>query len=491
MNPRHFILFFLTAFALLFLALSATVIMPYVGHDSVRYFHRAFNYIDPHGDLQYQFVHASGRPLAAELEQFLYYNVNHLSDLSFLRLLSIVITALSAAVLAGLAVSAGLSPVAALCLSVAIFTLPGVQESIFVPYLFNTLPILSSLLAYAVWQSRLASGLRLLGAFLLLEAAFFTYPSSTFIFLIPTALTVLYRKAQGGGLFRRWVPDVILWAVAAGFFYAVLKIYYAQRIVLTHHYIDFSWQTIWTHIKAFPNAVTHIFNLWHVYHSVILGVTVMGLVCLCVGLDLVVFKKTWGKQRLAAFLVVFMMVNAVWIMFGGYQPRVYIASQAVAVILLFWSGEWIGQLWKNSEWWSRSWPVALMLTGLVSADLTTTSNVWNNNEELMFLRTRIVESMHQRIDKIYVVVKSGDRGYNGLPTVYDNLNRAMDRHEFVDFVRAAVKDLPDKPPMTVDIVCVQEGEPFEVTANTLVLNMNDLLRASTLREMNLNIRGNI
>ncbi len=491
MNFRHFILFFAAAFACLYLAFSATVIVPYVNHDSVRYFHKVFNKKDPrvNFDPQYRWVHSCGRPLAAELEQFLYKKIEHLSDLSFARLVSVAAFALSAALLACMGVSLGIDLIAAFALSVAIFTLPGVQESVFVPYLFNTLPIFGSIVAYAVWSSRLIFGMRLVLTFILLEAAFFTYPSSAFFFLIPTAITAVYSAQDEQGLRKIWVRDVLMWIVCAALFYGFLKIYYYKKLILTNHEIAFPLEHVFNYIKSFPTLVPRLFNLWNVYNSQMAGILLAGLAGACVIGDILLVKRTWRAQRLLAVLIIFLIFNGVWFMFGGYQPRVFIASQAMALIVVFWCAGWLVALLTKNGPLAKAWPVLIMLTGLIWANQTVTPNVWNNSEELMFIRDRISRSVDENTRYLYIIPKRGVTGYNGLPTVYDNLNGSTVAYEVPDMVRAAVRDIPEKPFQKLEIIGLKEGETYPVLPGTVVIDMNDLLNVSTLREANLKIRA--
>ena len=179
----QFFLFFAGSFVCLYLAFSPTVNTPYADHDSIRYFHKFFNKAsEAVSHPQYGFLKADGRIVTAELEELIYKNINHLSDVSRLRLCVIIVLALGASLLTCLAQAAGMGALSAFCLCTSMFTLPGIQNLVFVPYTSMALAVSFSLLAYVVSLKELKFAAQLAGVFVLLETSFFLYPPSTFFF---------------------------------------------------------------------------------------------------------------------------------------------------------------------------------------------------------------------------------------------------------------------------------------------------------------------
>ena len=130
MKLRQFIIFFIGAFVSLYLVYSSTVMAPYVRNDGLRYFDKYYNRNSNFAtDPQFKWLCALGRPVAALEEAYIYQKINHLSDLSKLRLLTITVFALNASILSSIVVALGLPAIPVFCLSIVIFTLPGIRNA--------------------------------------------------------------------------------------------------------------------------------------------------------------------------------------------------------------------------------------------------------------------------------------------------------------------------------------------------------------------------
>jgi hypothetical protein len=113
----------------------------------------------------------------------------------------------------------------------------------------------------------------------------------------------------------------------------------------------------------------------------------------------------------------------------------------------------------------------------------TTSNVLNNNAELMFMRSRLAQFVDSRTKEIHIIgQKDSTRGYNGLPIVYDNINSPTDDYEFPDLIRVALKDLPDPFQLHCIVTYSRYGQPFKILPNSVVIDMNDLVYIASLKQ---------
>lgn len=466
----QFLLFLAVSFICLYLAFSPTVNIPYVNHDSIRYFHKFYNKENEALTYpQYNFEYNLGRPITAEVEGLLYRKVNHLSDMSMLRLITIFLFALSAALLAIIALLAGMEIIPAFCVSTVIFTLPGVQDFIFVPYFTNALAVFFSVLAYFVSTRKLKYGMRFILVFILIETSFYLYPPSTFLFLIPTTLTVLFHHHWQAAK-RIWRRDIFLWILAAAVNYITLRVFFYRQIKSGGHEIAFTLkQVLGNALTFFPQGMPQTFNFWNIYYSKALGILMIFFVMVFLIVDFLHTKKMgWG--RLFALSIIFLVCNLVWFLFGGYVPREFIASQALALVLVYWCGQRLGNIW----------PVALLCFGLITANQMVSSNVLNNNSELMFIRSRLAQFVSSSTKEIHVVrMKDNTRGYNGLPRVYDNFNSAADYYEIPDLIRVALKDLPNPFELHCIITYSNYGEPFYRSPDAVVIDMNDLVYISS------------
>jgi len=465
----------------LYLVYSSTVMAPYVRNDGLRYFDKYYNRNSNFTtDPQFKWLCALGRPVAALEEAFIYQKINHLSDLSRLRLLTITVFALNASLLSSIVVALGLPVIPAFCMSIVIFTLPGIQECVFVPFLFIALAQLCSLSAYVIWMSRWVFGLRIILSFLLLEIAFFTYVPSTFFFLIPVTFLLILKEDDWPHAKKVWLRDMIFGILAAAVYLCVIRIFFYKYIELSGHQIK--WDSVLNNIKTFlPQAVPQSFNLWNIYYSKVLGITI-GLFVAGVLLANALFsKKNIALQRISALLGIFVIFNMVWILLGGYLPRTFVASQALVLLLVYWSGDWLLRMLKSNKWANESWPIILLALGLIFANIMTTRNVWNCNAELMFIRSRIAQYENSYIREIHIIrPQDTTRGYNGLSIVYDNFNDgSTGQTELTGLIRAALKDLDDPPiEMHCMVTSSNYGEPFTMGPNVILIDMNDLVRIS-------------
>jgi hypothetical protein len=476
----QFLIFLSMSFVCLYLAFSATANIPYVNHDSIRYFHKFYNKENlSQSHPMEDYLYAEGRPLTAGIEQLLYHKINSLSDMSMLRVITIAVFTFNASLLTMIAMSAGMEMIPAFCVSTVIFTLPGVQEFIFVPYLPHALAIFLSLLACCVLLKELKYGMQFIAALLFLEAAFFIYPPSTFFFLIPTVLMIIFQHDWQVAK-RVWLRDICIWILAAVINYFILRMFFYTQIKSSGHSIAFTWKdTLFFTMTFLPNALPQIFNLWDIYYSKTLGICLISFIVVCLAADFFVTRKI-GKGRLSALIVVFLILNLVWFFFGGYMPQQFIASQAFALILVYWCGEWLINIWKNKhEVSARIWPIIFLCIGLIVTNQMVTSNVLNNHAELMFIRSRLAQSVNSTTKEIHVIrLKDTARGYNGLPTVYDNFNASVPDYEIPDLMRVALREFADPFELHCIVTFSNDGEPFSLLPNAVVINMNDLVYSS-------------
>jgi len=191
-------------------------------------------------------------------------------------------------------------------------------------------------------------------------------------------------------------------------------------------------------------------------------------------IDFFVTKKLgWG--RLLALSALFLVSNLIWFLFGGYMPRQFIVSQAIVLILIYWSGDWFLRKWGITKSVAFFWPMALMIIGIFSAFVTTKYNALNYNSELMFIRSQLAHFANSSIKQIHIIrQKDSARGLNGLPRLYDNLNgTSTDDREVSDLIRVALKDFPI-PAMHFIVTSSDYGKPYKLLKDSIVIDMNDL-----------------
>jgi Tfp pilus assembly protein PilF len=485
-HPLRHLVFLAGSFICLYFAFSATASIPFVSHDSISYFSKFFTTdTSSHISPLYHVSNATGRPLTAILENFFYKQINHLSDLAGLRLITIFVLSLSATILGEIAILLGMEAISAFCISTLIFTLPGAQNLIFVPYLHFALAILLSLVANLLLTKPLKFGLHYFLALIVLETTFWIYQPSTFFFLLPAGF-MLISKNNWQAAKKVWIRDISLWLTAAAINYFILRFFFNKLVKSTNHHIAFSLERIKLSIETFlPQAVPQIFNLWNVYYSESLAFTIVAFMSILILIDVFVTKKM-GWRRLLLLVSLFFIFNLVWLLFGGYMPRQFIASQGLALMLVFWSALWLIDFFKKArQILFRVWPVLILCAGLIMTKQMVDANVLNNNAELMFIRSQLAKSANSFTRQIHVIrVKDTAKGYNGLPTVYDNINSSTPAYETSDLIRAAIKDF-DIPTVNSFVTSSDYGKPYKLTSNSVVINMNDLIDSDWKKYINL------
>ncbi len=529
---KFFLIFFLSGFVLLYFLLSAAIVIPYAHHDQIRYFTKKYNPLfkneignDPQAPWQY----ALGRPVSAKVENFLFHHIHSLTDLARIRLIILVVLGLSMALLASFLFSLRLSPLQSFCISAAIFLLPGPQNIVFTTILPNALAILFALLSYLLL--RLCEGmtiakyvLRLLLSFILLLTAMFTYAAYAFFFLIPTIAVVMFSdRAQWSNVKRIVFRDLLFVALAAGAYFIFTKLYilpqYTAIINSTapQYHFQFSLATLWEKINIFLiKVIPIVFNLWNVYENQFIAVV---LILFSLGAFFVKafdddgsFKNTSGNsfyftaQKLVVIFILFLGVNCVWLL----SPmmiilyRLFFGASAAAILLIFWAGNsYIISFLKNQRWRERiltGWAVFFLVVSGGIAGFNTTKNVLNSNMELMFVRSVIASHAGKPISRIHVVLPvENNLGYNGFPSLDDNLNRKTTEFsaDIADYLRLAIMNVADIkratffpcevnqwvctkvcPPDQILITKSANGSPIYPSPNMVLIDMNQLIRAT-------------
>ena len=94
----------------------------------------------------------------------------------------------------------------------------------------------------------------------------------------------------------------------------------------------------------------------------------------------------------------------------------------------------------------------------------------------MFVRSRLVQFANSSTNEIHFIrLKDTTKGYNGLPTVYDNINSTIADYELPDLVRGALKGLANPFELHSMITNSNYGEAFSLSPNSVVIDMNDLV----------------
>src|ERR1041385_6679794 len=216
-GPRVFC-YLLACTLMLWFAHEAAISIRSVHHDQYRYFHD--NTGQPEvfksscaNDFQNEWLSTIGRPGGALLECFVFRNSTSVRALLWLRLGVILELGLGATLLA-ICLRRAVSDIPAVLLSVAIFTLPGFQNAVFMTNYANaTAPILGLVSFIVLNRNRPeAAGeiifqprslVRILLAAVLLVCSFATYQTLAFFFFVPFAAVAILKSPSRTSLRRK------------------------------------------------------------------------------------------------------------------------------------------------------------------------------------------------------------------------------------------------------------------------------------------------
>jgi hypothetical protein len=400
-----------------------------------------------------------------------------------------------------------------LCLSIAVFALPGAHFPVFMTFISNAL---TPLLAFVSWliltsardepRNVVVVG-KIVAAFLVLLSAMFTYAALAFFFLVPAFVVVLTDREDWRIRRMQAIRDIVFVLAAAAVYYAIpagfFAVQYGPRVGVSSQYNLNIHSGVWG--KNLIGFATHTlplaFNLWNIYTNEAVGLLLM-TGC---GAGLILFKgKTaWTElvQKLILITVLFLLVNCMILVSSTTLVlfRFLWVTGALAVIFVFWNlSSLSGWLLKRSDPRIREfWAVLFLVVGALSAHWIVTQNVRNSNMEIMFVRSKLAEAP-KPLSRIHVILPSShDKGFNNLPSVTDEFNRKTTDYsaDTTDLLRAALSGMPDNgsgslfPCEAPQWVCVQVTPPGKVlvtktspadlivpSPNMIVIEMDELTR---------------
>lgn len=489
-------------------------------------------------DSEYRFIKGKGRPIAAEIEFNTFKNVFVIKDLVFFRFITVFMIVISVTLIAVWLYYIGLPKYIAFLVSGSLFTLPGIQNFVCMANIPNVLAIFlaigSSLILYRVSFLSIGSSPRkdavdasaiLLMSFLLLMGALFSYPALAYLFLLPPLTLILFRKLEDWGEVRKVVAlhlgmlgfaSIVYFLVVRYMFSPSLgKVTGSYQFGLTHDLVGkMRWfirsVSIWT------------LNLWNIYLENEVAYIILIVICLGVLAKGFAFLKSEYFSRnapkaisnaLQAIVVVIGLVLAVnlpiILMSGGLLLfRIILAYSVVIAVILFFClrglVEALAKKWANAI---TSAVFCIVFAGsAVYANFNTANNALNSYTETLFLSSQLAKHVDDNVKRIHVIlpISQGKRygyGYIGLPQITDEFNmvslchldriaekvrgallQVMDRSRFVVVGCAKGQNLQEclknASAQTIVVTYSETDEPIEMTPNTVVVNMNDLMQVS-------------
>lgn len=460
---------FIVAYILLFISFSSVVWHESAHHDNTRYFRVSSSEefkSSCYNDSQYGWLYIIGRPMTAEIECKVFKYTKQLKDLSTLRVFVIGFIAAAAAILSLVFLRFGLDKGTSLFISVAIFSLPGMQNAAFMTNFSNAISPIVALAAFLFLCYRLPfypigwNGEKLARsalAVVMLIGSALIYPSLSFTFFwggIVRALT--YRSND-------WIDQVLLFVRDTTLFgIAMVSALFLKNAVVPEAFkaglasipesfqADFSILSIVGKIPfLFVDAVPTASSLWFIQKG-IFGYSVIALILLSITLLIVLKKKNSTDYQvtplniLIAFIFfIFTFAPLILSKAPMMHQRVLMPSTGAFVILFsILIPSAIALVTYNSIRINSFRGVACLVVslGLIASSYTLSKNVWNTNIEMMFARYEIakLDRLPRRIHLITAI--DNNIGFDGLSSRSDEFHRKTTdyKQDIVDFLRLSL-----------------------------------------------------
>jgi len=527
-HPRErcgFLLYLVLGGAYLFTVYSPALFIKFAFHDQYRYFLPSSDSIS--GDPQFAWLVGIGRPLTAVVEGVVFSLVDKISDLTTVRIVVVACVVVTAALFARWLQGVTTSRATALLLSLAVFSLPGIQFHVFIGDVPNILAILFALLAYFSvekfnpfgFPKPGASKYLVLGIVCFLISAFFYVPKAMF-FLVPCLAAALFkdRLALSEGR-ERILRDLCVFAVGCIAYFVITKVFLAPRLdqdSIPANYRFSITTDIWKKLRLFKDTLTPIaFNLWNIQpDKTVLYSTAFVILT---GL-LSAFAKTVSQLgpreivsalKRTALLIVFVFAvalscNAPTLVARGSLVlyRILFAYTAAVVVLLVWSFRSFSELLPKAlgQKIFLSLTLALCVAGGISAFDVTYHNALNARLEFAYICRAIKQNAAEGVRRIHVVrPEPSGVGFNGRrSSLGDEFNHNSTRfpQDIMFIVSTALSEaFPGKkinitscpnaekalrgvPGGTIAVTSGEFNEPVAPFPGTLVIDMNKLVRES-------------
>jgi hypothetical protein len=423
--------FFPISFILLALCFSPALCLPFAHHDNVRFFGKFYSppsHDDQKRDPQYAMAYLLGRPLTAEIHQFLYTRIFKIEDLRVVRWIIVAVFAVCSGLLANILYSFGINPLESLCISVAIFILPGIQDAIIMIALQNALAVWLVLWAYLISarQGRNQEFFDDLVIFCLILASMLLYPQWSFFLFVPVLARYLTAPAQNlQSMHKTILRTACLFGITAVFYYFFVKTFLSVHNARAGSYaftIDLNL-LYWKFLLVFTSILPMAFNFWN-FHTV----TWLGLMLMAMTLVLL------RKRALLCSLLLF-STTGFWLLVRTdiILHRIFFVTSVMALTAFL-----IGTRNKYII-------IGAMTIGLLGVHYLTLENALNYYLEFSFIKQRLMEG-HEPLSRIHIVLAPANgKGYNGQATVDDTFNSRTASFNFntdtVNLVKAALKDM--------------------------------------------------
>lgn len=515
-----FVGFFLLFMVFLFVVYNAVISTPYAHHDDYYFF-----VPDEYGNHpQIIEIQVCGRQVYAWLVRAYQHSVTSLADLTTIRFIGLLYVGIAATLFAIWLLSIGFKSVQGFLLSLAVFTLPGVQAlagwAMASPFL---IPISLSIVAALLLQWATTAGARtrihitptnaiaILTACMALTIAMFIYPPTTMFFVVTITSIALFSDGSQKHVRRQAVLYVTVLFIAIALWYLMHSfVFYPDYVRLWPEHVEniarggYAFKVtaeFAEKIRFFTRVLTpKAISLWDITCSsrtqaFVVATIVMGLlvhVARDVGLALrgrkafrVIARAYAGALLFLGAVLALANLPTLAAAASVSPARVLIPYSAIIVLLCVWSGCRLMDRWHfRQDRIILIVATVLALWGVYTARANTQRHALLAGREIEYIRDNLERALVQGdVRGVHVVrPRAGACGVYG-PSEADEL--ALPSSGFWQDVPHMVKvanSLLRQPLQEVVVSSGGKDGPVPRMPGTLVIDMNDF--CASYRERN-------
>lgn len=483
----NFIVATILVFLICLIAYSPSMLIPSAHHDQYRYFMSADGNCANDGALRYLFL--IGRPLGAIMECVSYRIARTIPDVSWVRLLTVAILAVTGGVFAVILRNFGLSLASGLLLGAGAMLLPGSLSVVFQAVTNDIAAALIGLAAFVCLPLDVHSrsyrqlAVSYLTVVLILLAGNLTYPASTPLFFVPLLMLVLLRPTADIGKLRIGLIGAVAAFGIASIIYFVISKYYLATFALQFGFNGtggYAFKPDFAHLLAKVDTLStdilaRMLNGWNIYP--LRAITIGSSIVIIVGTIAAEVSSAritgWHYraifEKYCAVIGLLFSSAVVWVAspVSFFLNRLFLAF-GIMIYLLFAVSLWVlvrAALERIVPRWDSMVVMAGLLAGIgvgVTA-FNATTQALHDRDEFVFVKTQLAQPELKDIKRIHIIrpPNSFGFGYNGMrESGVDEFNVRILEYEpkVAPIVSAALGEL------TGDFTLVRSGK-IEVTSS--------------------------
>lgn len=500
---KGFFVLFIFSLVWMYFVYSPTVNIPFANHDQYRYFVPKTS--SPTSEPQFIWLFLiTGRPLSALIEQLIFRFTHTLNDLTIIRLIAIILTGFLVTLFSNwLSSNQKFSKIEAFCISIAVFTLPGIQNFIIMTNVSNLTAITLAFLSYlSIIKIDEFSIKGYLPSAALLLGSLFIYPALTFFFFVPLLIRLLLSDKESISkeikLTFRAIAFVIInciiyYALVKCVLHTIYNFYHNINAVQPDYNFNLLNIPIFFAIMNLLKRVYPMASSFWIFHTSLPLLILGGLIpfiFLSIKIKeitkIIKNKNRWIIPLLLMFqIIIFFAAGSFTFLIKPYFPILYrtlFVLSAMLLVLMLISIFYLSDRGFPSltKYFRIITCFLLLIIPSILANRNVAHTALNANMEINHIITTIRKSNLKNPEKIHFrIPQRVEYGYNGQRCIGDEFNfcsanSALSKASFYYIAACALSQMHYKMPDCSNISISFIEDPLPIIEDTVVINMEIL-----------------